>query len=75
MDLLNEIWGCVKYIKLPYDTVMNMPVYARKQWIQKYNAEMEEIEQMRNNPLKNEHSEISDSMLNSYAKQDMKTSR
>ena len=49
MDLLNEIWGCVKYIKLPSDTVMNMPVYARKQWIPKYNAEMEEIEQMRNN--------------------------
>ena len=67
MDLLNEIWGCVKYIKLPYDTVMNMPVYARKQWIQKYNAEMEEIEQMRNNQPKNGHSVVSGSMLNSYA--------
>ena len=65
MDLLNEIWGCVKYIKLPYDTVMNMPVYARKQWIQKYNAEMEEIEQMRNNQPKNGHSVVSGSMLNS----------
>lgn len=75
MDLLNEIWGCVKYIKLPYDTVMNMPVYSRKQWIQKYNAEMEEIEQMRNNQPKNGHSVVSGSMLNSYAKQDMKTSR
>ena len=75
MDLLNEIWGCVKYIKLPYDTVMNMPVNARKQWIQKYNAEMEEIEQMRNNQPKNGHSVVSGSMLNSYAKQDMKTSR
>lgn len=75
MDLLNEIWGCVKYIKLPYDTVMNMPVYARKQWIQKYNAEMEEIEQMRNNQPKNGHSVVSGSMLNSYAKHDMKTSR
>ena len=75
MDLLNEIWGCVKYIKLPYDTVMNMPVYARKQWIQKYNAEMEEIEQMRNNQPKNGHSVVSGSMLNSYAIQDMKTSR
>ena len=75
MDLLNEIWGCVKYIKLPYDTVMNMPVYARKQWIQKYNAEMEEIEQMRNNQPKNGHSVVSGSMLNSYAKQHMNTSR
>ena len=75
MDLLNEIWGCVKYIKLPYDTVMNMPVYARKQWIQKYNAEMEEIEQMRNNQPKNGHSVVCGSILNSYVKRDTKTSR
>lgn len=69
MDFLNEIWGCVKYIKLPYDTVMNMPVHIRKQWIQKYNAEMEEIERKRNESEGN--STISGSMLNSYAKQEM----
>ena len=36
-----EIWGCVNYIKLPYDTVMSMPVENRKIWIQRHNYEGE----------------------------------
>lgn len=35
---MDEIWGCVNYLKIPYDTVMyNMPVYIRKFWIMKHN--------------------------------------
>lgn len=39
MEFWNEIWGCVNYIKLPYDVVWNMPVYIRKLWISKHNRE------------------------------------
>lgn len=36
-----EIWGCVNYIKIPYDTVMKMPVQNRKILIQRHNYEGE----------------------------------
>lgn len=44
MAFWDEIWGCVKYIKIPYDTVMSMPIQNRKLWIQKHNSEQEEIQ-------------------------------
>ena len=36
--LWEEIWGCVNYLKVPYNTIMEMPVYVRKFWIAKHNA-------------------------------------
>lgn len=44
----NEIYGCVTYLNLPYDTVMNLPVYIRKYWIQKHNHRAEEEEEEKN---------------------------
>ena len=44
----NEIYGCVNYLNLPYETVMNMPIYVRKFWIQKHNKMAEEREQPTN---------------------------
>jgi len=41
MNLWNEIWGCVNYLNIPYDTIMDMPVYVRKFWIQKHNMQNE----------------------------------
>lgn len=41
--LLNEIYGCFKYIGIPIDTVMNMPVQNRKYFIAKHNYECEEM--------------------------------
>ena len=41
----NEIYGCVNYLNLPYDTVMNLPIYIRKFWIKKHNQRAEEEEQ------------------------------
>ena len=38
----NEIYGCVNYLKLPYETVMNLPIHIRKFWIQKHNKQAEE---------------------------------
>lgn len=41
--LLDEIYGCFKYIGIPIDTVMNMPVQNRKYFIAKHNDECEEL--------------------------------
>jgi hypothetical protein len=41
--LLDEIYGCFKYIGIPIDTVMNMPVQNRKYFITKHNYECEEM--------------------------------
>ena len=35
--LWDELWGCVKYLEIPYETVRDMPVYIRKFWILKHN--------------------------------------
>lgn len=61
----NEIWGCVNYLNLPYDTVMNLPIYIRKFWIQKHNRQAEEdkIEVENNSASK----KIGGVALNAYA--------
>lgn len=43
-----EIWGCCKYIGLPYDTVMSMPIQDRKFYIMKHNEEQEKHNQTHN---------------------------
>ncbi len=40
----NEIYGCVNYLNLPYDTVMNLPIHIRKFWIKRHNRQAEEEE-------------------------------
>ena len=42
MNFWDEMYGCVNYLNLPYDTVMNLPVYVRKFWIKKHNRQVEE---------------------------------
>lgn len=62
--LWDEIWGCVSYVKIPYETVMyNMPVYVRKYWIQRHNEA--------NAPEKNSGSAVNTvdgASINTYAK-------
>ena len=41
--LLDEIYGCFKYIGIPIDTVMNMPIQTRKYFISRHNHDTEEI--------------------------------
>lgn len=41
--LLDEIYGCFKYIGIPIDTVMNMPIQNRKYFIQRHNHDTEEL--------------------------------
>lgn len=47
--LLDEIYGCFKYIGMPIDTVMNMPVQNRKYFISKHNHDCEELDRKYNN--------------------------
>ncbi len=58
-----EIWGCVKYIKLPYDTVMSMPVRSRKIWIRRHNME----DEMTRRRSESNGKTITGEALNSYA--------
>ena len=39
LSFWNEIYGCVNYLNLPYETVMSLPTYIRKFWIKKHNRE------------------------------------
>lgn len=41
--LLDEIYGCFKYIGIPIETVMNMPVQNRKYFISRHNRDTEEL--------------------------------
>jgi hypothetical protein len=41
--LLEEIYGCFKYIGIPIETVMNMPIQNRKYFIMRHNHDTEEL--------------------------------
>jgi hypothetical protein len=46
--LLDEIYGCFKYIGIPIDTIMNMPTQNRKYFISKHNHDCEELDKKYN---------------------------
>jgi hypothetical protein len=60
----DEIWGCIEYIKIPYDTLMDMPVRNRKILIAKHNHQVEEQEKGKKEDL---GSGISGDAINGYA--------
>lgn len=62
-----EIWGCVNYIKLPYDTVMRMPVNERKIWIQRHNLEQQR-ERERYEKQQGGTETVNGESLNAYAR-------
>ena len=39
--LRDEIWGCFKYIGIPMETIMKLPIQERKYYIYKHNQEQE----------------------------------
>ena len=67
LSFWDEIYGCVKYIGIPYDTVMSMPVQDRKVWIQKHNIEAKKTSGPPENARMGEGS-ISGEMINGFAK-------
>ena len=65
VSILKEIIDCVTYIKIPYDTLMNIPVFRRKQIILIHNENV-------NKENKNvETTTTTDMMVNSFAKMSM----
>ena len=45
--LREELWGCFKYIKIPFETLYKMPVRERKFYIERHNeAAKEENDKM-----------------------------
>ena len=40
--LKDELWGCYKYIGIPFETLYSMPIQDRKYYIQRHNAESKE---------------------------------
>lgn len=73
MGFWNEIFGCVNYLNLPYDTVMNLPIHIRKFWIQKNNQEAAEMREQ----MDKDKGTVSKSgeMINSYARTEQGISR
>ena len=60
-NLQDELYGCFKYIGIPYDTLYKMPIRNRKFLIMKHNNQMEEEKAMQKGDTK-----ISGDMLNTY---------
>lgn len=50
---MDEIWGCVKYVGIPYDTVMRLPIQNRRYFIMRHNEEQEKLMNERNGTNKN----------------------
>lgn len=64
--LQDELWGCFRYIGLPYETLWKMPIQIRKYWIQKHNMEQEGIQEERNKEKNG--NKVNGVSLNTYAK-------
>ena len=62
-NLWEELWGCVNYLKIPFETVMSMPVYIRKFWILKHN----EATNQRNSGQEGKTTTIDGQSINAYA--------
>lgn len=57
-------------MKLPYETVMKMPIYIRKLWISRHNQRCMEEEEMFKNGGDNAKT-INGESINEFAKTDM----
>lgn len=77
MNFWNEIYGCVNYLNLPYETVMDLPIYVRKFWIKKHNhaVEEEQAEMERAKLGQSGVDTISGEGLNAFAEQEQMRQR
>jgi hypothetical protein len=62
--LREELWGCFKYIKIPFETLYKMPVRERKFYIERHNeAAKEENDKMEGKSNSNR----TEANINAYA--------
>lgn len=72
--LWDEIFGCVNYLKIPFDTIMSMPVFVRKYWIMRHNEKQEEIKKSNENP-NGKSGSIEGNALNAYAEMEQSNNK
>lgn len=65
---MDELWGCVEYLKIPFDTLWAMPVYLRKYWIQRHNDKVKTEEQSNANKSGGAPRTIEGDSVNAYAR-------
>ena len=65
-NLKEELWGCFKYIGIPMETLMNMPIQDRKYYITKHNEDEEELKASMEGG--GDVHEIGGEAINTYAK-------
>lgn len=63
-NLKEELFGCFKYIGIPFDVLNEMPVRDRKYYIMRHNSKLEEENATRNN----EGSTNAGESINEYAR-------
>jgi hypothetical protein len=75
--LKEEIWGCFKYIGLPMDLIMSMPIQDRKFYIIKHNEAMqlEERQMKATERGSSRDSTISGEALNAYAYREIQNNK
>ncbi len=61
-NLKDELYGCFKYIGIPFDILNKMPVRDRKFYISKHNGIVEDEKNKENN----NNSKISGEMINKF---------
>lgn len=61
-NLKDELYGCFKYIGIPFDILNKMPVRDRKFYIAKHNGIVEDEKNKENN----NNSKISGEMINKF---------
>lgn len=59
---MDELYSCNMYLKIPFETLMDMPVYVRKFWIDKYMADNDTSGRDPNTQT------VNGSSINTYAK-------
>ena len=65
---MEELWGCVEYLKIPFDTLWEMPVYLRKYWIERHNDKVKNEQAMNDKTSGKNASTINSDAINTYAK-------
>jgi len=67
-NLLDEEWGCFKYVGMSWDMIMRMPIQDRRALISKHNREQEEVEREKNDIGNENVRRYEGSSLNDFAR-------
>ncbi len=73
LNLQEELWGCFKYIGIPYETLWKMPIHQRKFVIMKHNMEQEGVSaERKRKELGDNSSTVNGVAINEFAKMEQR---